>query len=279
MELPPRARRIRQLGAHSIFPLGTTSACAENTHARGYHHARTGNYLRVRGEYSPGNVWYRSMAELPPRARRIHGARAILLTLRGTTSACAENTAPPHRGNPPLRNYLRVRGEYLSKIPREPHHGELPPRARRIPGKVVGMAGAGGTTSACAENTISNVVSKRCNRNYLRVRGEYLLVLQNGALQGELPPRARRILDADCELFIFDGTTSACAENTDFGAGASLATRNYLRVRGEYLNSPSKTPYQGELPPRARRIRQKDKERKDHHGTTSACAENTFSHH
>ena len=30
-ELPPRARRIRDLDEHPVQPGGTTSACAENT--------------------------------------------------------------------------------------------------------------------------------------------------------------------------------------------------------------------------------------------------------
>ena len=32
----------------------------------------------------------------------------------------------------------------------------------------------------------------------------------------------------------YDGTTSACAENTSQRGGGEVTTRNYLRVRGEY---------------------------------------------
>ena len=32
--------------------------------------------------------------------------------------------------------------------------------------------------------------------------------------------------------------------------------RNYLRVRGEYVDNRTIVPYLGELPPRARRIRE-----------------------
>ena len=50
--------------------------------------------------------------ELPPRARRILLEDTGLITMHGTTSACAENTTlatgPPHQ----RWNYLRVRGEY-----------------------------------------------------------------------------------------------------------------------------------------------------------------------
>ena len=74
---------------------------------------------------------------------------------------------------------------------------------------------AGGTTSACAENTHLRL------RNIIRSR--------------ELPPRARRIhawYSAACNAI---GTTSACAENTGDSFSYRRTIGNYLRVRGEYL--------------------------------------------
>ena len=57
---------------------------------------------------------------------------------------------------------------------------------------------AGGTTSACAENTTVWVTMSYDTGNYLRVRGEYSLGSIKPAATAELPPRARRIpLDAD----------------------------------------------------------------------------------
>ena len=54
--------------------LGTTSACAENTHGFCLLHAEQGNYLRVRGEYVSESTIVNQFPELPPRARRIrHG--------------------------------------------------------------------------------------------------------------------------------------------------------------------------------------------------------------
>ena len=53
MELPPRARRIRNPPPRTNGWIGTTSACAENTHGHGAHAQALGNYLRVRGEYRP----------------------------------------------------------------------------------------------------------------------------------------------------------------------------------------------------------------------------------
>ena len=51
---------------------------------------------------------------------------------------------------------------------------------------------------------------------------------------------------------------------------------NYLRVRGEYM-WPYTVEYSfPELPPRARRILVRKTQKGNHHGTTSACAENTL---
>ena len=50
--------------------------------------------------------------------------------------------------------------------------------------------------------------------NYLRVRGEYVHEKVHDAAHVELPPRARRILQAAMRNADAKGTTSACAENT-----------------------------------------------------------------
>ena len=51
-ELPPRARRIHQQSDSTADPIGTTSACAENTDPIADLHGALRNYLRVRGEYA-----------------------------------------------------------------------------------------------------------------------------------------------------------------------------------------------------------------------------------
>ena len=92
--------------------MGTTSACAENTHHIKLYRYQQRNYLRVRGEYAASPPLGVSSLELPPRARRIRrgwGFRA---------------------GG--LGNYLRVRGEYETYTDRGLSLRELPPRARRI---------------------------------------------------------------------------------------------------------------------------------------------------
>ena len=111
--------------------------------------------------------------ELPPRARRIPDDFRDLPGPDGTTSACAENTV--YRGGDPYSsgNYLRVRGEYRGLEMLEKTPMELPPRARRIPTTWDNAEAQAGTTSACAENTVSGNFLGPGGRNYLRVRGEY----------------------------------------------------------------------------------------------------------
>ncbi len=92
--------------------------------------------------------------------------------------------------------------------------------------------------------------------NYLRVRGEYGFRAKNHYQSA--------------------GTTSACAENTQRREGSARAPTNYLRVRGEYGNTCSKYVSSWELPPRARRIRDRVGIYGHSRGTTSACAENTM---
>ena len=71
----------------------------------------------------------------------------------------------------------------------------------------------------------------------------------------ELPPRARRIPNP--------------------GYTWRPASKNYLRVRGEYEIYATLNAIREELPPRARRIPGKSLFDLLKSGTTSACAENT----
>ena len=111
-ELPPRARRIHIEFDLGKAPVGTTSACAENTGLLRLINPPKGNYLRVRGEY--GGILFKAstLVELPPRARRIPRDVPVQDQAAGTTSACAENTWIVALLLLGLRNYLRVRGEY-----------------------------------------------------------------------------------------------------------------------------------------------------------------------
>ena len=86
----------------------------------------------MRGEYGAVAQGVQVSAELPPRARRIQHNQPGTASVRGTTSACAENT--PHDLGQLIAfgNYLRVRGEYVIPTSERPELMELPPRARRI---------------------------------------------------------------------------------------------------------------------------------------------------
>ena len=78
-----------------------------------------------------------------------------------------------------------------------------------------------------------------------------------------------------CRSTSLMGTTSACAENTCRNPQNAFLDWNYLRVRGEYWGNPPPPWWQEELPPRARRIKQRGQLAASEIGTTSACAENT----
>ena len=194
VELPPCARRIPNGAVSFTNQSGTTSACAENTPPDQPLHRRDRNYLRVRGEYALLGLEELLEGELPPRARRILQRDLIGAVDLGTTSACAENTVPvptpAHHG----WNYLRVRGEYHLTGLVLVGNQELPPRARRIRPRGVAGTSFGGTTSACAENTMFDAPRRLSWWNYLRVRGEYGLQYRGPLVPMELPPRARRIL-------------------------------------------------------------------------------------
>ena len=71
----------------------------------------------------------------------------------GTTSAHAENTFSPSTSRTPPKNYLRVRGEYATRMWAAATTAELPPRARRIHRRCRRRWWGVGTTSAHAENT------------------------------------------------------------------------------------------------------------------------------
>ena len=172
-ELPPRARRILTHVTRLTSVVGTTSACAENTRGCSPGRLCARNYLRVRGEYGNPSWDCSGIWELPPRARRIPPSTPGAARLRGTTSACAENTLRNDYMNLEQRNYLRVRGEYPHNATTPIRWVELPPRARRIRAERFVLVWVRGTTSACAENTSCSAPMCHPKGNYLRVRGEY----------------------------------------------------------------------------------------------------------
>ena len=111
----------------------------------------------MRGEYSVKIVKFFGNKELPPHARRIRNFCPVFLILTGTTSACAENTTALGEGKHRIGNYLRMRGEYGSLWHNRFDRPELPPHARRIRENRENRRILGGTTSACAENTLNEL--------------------------------------------------------------------------------------------------------------------------
>ena len=153
--------------------------------------------------------------ELPPRTRRIQSHQNDYRMNGGTTSAYAENTADVLHRESCLGNYLRVRGEYSMTVTDQFAQAELPPRTRRIH-KQRRRRRRDGTTSAYAENTHGRQTVSCTPRNYLRVRGEYLLGGYHQLERCELPPRTRRIPRNAAMTSSHAGTTSAYAENTSY---------------------------------------------------------------
>ena len=208
----------------------------------------------MRGEYHEPCGEVAGGAELPPRARRIQTNLNKQRRRDGTTSACAENTPRLKTATRPPWNYLRVRGEYRTGATSYGGVLELPPRARRILRVENPLIIFRGTTSACAENTTRHGLRRTSKWNYLRVRGEYIILKRIHIDGTELPPRARRIHSFRELLLLWHGTTSACAENTTPQPHGPITSGNYLRVRGEYFNMHREHDDDEELPPRARRI-------------------------
>ena len=152
-ELPPRTRRILRKAGNLMVCWGTTSAYAENTFWVAVVIWLARNYLRVRGEYPTYLRPAFLHAELPPRTRRILLHYHLCFSFKGTTSAYAENTGSRPSASANLRNYLRVRGEYITRVAWSCTASELPPRTRRILCACENSCENMGTTSAYAENT------------------------------------------------------------------------------------------------------------------------------
>ena len=107
------------------------------------------------------------------------------------------------------------------------------------------------------------------------MRGEYSVDRCVAAPPKELPPRARRIPIPACYAGVWEGTTSAHAENTSGNHHRGCPPGNYLRARGEYHSLAPMDSDTTELPPRTRRILFEYCVPVLFGGTTSAHAENT----
>ena len=130
-----------------------------------------------------------------------------------------------------------------------------------------------GITSACAEKSIPTLPPISLHRNYLRMRGEELLLDPDGETTEELPPHARRRAFPHCRPLAYTGITSACAEKSFCSIPTVRQPRNYLRMRGEERGRKNHYRASLELPPHARRRDGFLSSVLMAKGITSACAE------
>ena len=93
----------------------------------------------------------------------------------------------------------------------------------------------------------------------------------------EIPPRARRRDLKHGRRRKGHGNTSACAEKSQRPPFMLVATRKYLRVRGEEASPTNQKHHPTEIPPRARRRVQSGPDCSICFGNTSACAEKRHS--
>ena len=91
---------------------------------------------------------------------------------------------------------------------------ELPPLARGIQLFTLFLALHIGITPACAGNTALRGLTRRSERNYPRLRGEYFAIASLSCGLWELPPLARGIPPAQPVNLLAVGITPACAGNT-----------------------------------------------------------------
>ena len=171
-EIPPRARRRGPAAKEYPSKAGNTSACAEKSRGWSWDSPSGGKYLRVRGEETSSSARSPGMAEIPPRARRREGRRALEMERNGNTSACAEKRALARCPSCCPRKYLRVRGEEAAASRISSGLPEIPPRARRRDPRHRPPPPRHGNTSACAEKRHCPESTSSIGWKYLRVRGE-----------------------------------------------------------------------------------------------------------
>ena len=195
------------------------------------------------------------------------------LFLPGITSAYAEKSTPYVTCAHPKRNYLRIRGEELSSVPGSARLLELPPHTRRRDGLAKKSLNRQGITSAYAEKSSASCTAGSASRNYLRIRGEELALIDGLDSTLELPPHTRRRAGTNRRFGEPPGITSAYAEKSLCRSQACFIKRNYLRIRGEESITALDVSISAELPPHTRRRAAVSTGHCQKSGITSAYAE------
>ena len=117
-------------------------------------------------------------------------------------------------GQSQIGNYLRIRGEESDSKQPTIRLQELPPHTRRrvFLGRLLVLCI--GTTSAYAEKSSDCMSHFSTSGNYLRIRGEESVRIEDSFSDKELPPHTRRRDISIRESYVFFGTTSAYAEKS-----------------------------------------------------------------
>ena len=152
-----------------------------------------------------------------------------------------------------------------------------PPRVRSRLFLGAIRVGQSGITSACAEQTNTNLDKPLDRRDHLRVCGADPSGLPVPVAPLGSPPRVRSRQPRRRQRRQPRRITSACAEQTRPWTRPPPARTDHLRVCGADSEDPSLTNGMGGSPPRVRSRLQRAGVPLVEHGITSACAEQTFS--
>ena len=132
--------------------------------------------------------------------------------------------------------------------------------------------------SAYAGNTCQNWQSRGQQRDYPRLRGEYISYWLRRCLIVGSPPLARGILNHKNFFSLFTGITPARAGNTSGWITRQSHFRDHPRSRGEYKDGWTKRRFKTGSPPLARGIQMVLRLCRVRMGITPARAGNTLHH-
>ncbi len=168
---PPPARSGQEVQGSKGGPVRFTSACAERTRGRVGACVTVMVHLRLRGADGWPVMPMAPRPGSPPPARSGHEGGAHDVRNLRFTSACAERTLVPNGRSAPQPVHLRLRGADIFKVHCPTSRNGSPPPARSGPALVLGTAGGGRFTSACAERTRSAFRVIPSAPVHLRLRG------------------------------------------------------------------------------------------------------------
>ena len=211
---PPRVRsRLWCLHCRPGCP-GITSACAEQTPRRASPAHGSWDHLRVCGADASVDGLVVDELGSPPRVRSRPDGRPHRRWYAGITSACAEQTCESRVRLRGAWDHLRVCGADASSAHCFILPMGSPPRVRSRPSDAPPADPGRRITSACAEQTHCEGLTKRTFGDHLRVCGaDSRSPIPNGRCSGS-PPRVRSRLRAGRLDACVEGITSACAEQT-----------------------------------------------------------------